>query len=291
MGAAPCVEQEDADAEWSAGASDEWFSLMTAVEPIHGEFVPDQDLPGDSLARSASAPDLLLNQGQAEWADLENNSVSFRESAGIAFSQGQQRSSAAKKHMARSASFPTLPPQTAPPQPTAAGSPRRVARSAEERRQRRLESNRAAAKRAYYRRQGKLHGMQEETDKLRSLITDQAAHMKILEGLLRQMNVDPALWERTAPSMVGMQPDSDAEEGHCNSGSDSGMEERATHQHREGQSPPRSSGSDGAVGCSNATERQRAQRAVCSARRAEAGGRSSARRKQAAKQLPAAALA
>ena len=46
----------------------------------------------------------------------------------------------------------------------------KVKRTAEERKQRRLETNRLAAKRAYYRRQGKANAMKDENDRLKMLV-------------------------------------------------------------------------------------------------------------------------
>ena len=71
-------------------------------------------------------------------------------------------------------------------------------RTAEERKQRRLETNRAAAKRSYYRRQIKMVAMKEENERLRQLSTHNAEKMRVYEMrvrvyemLLQQLGVDP----------------------------------------------------------------------------------------------------
>ena len=76
---------------------------------------------------------------------------------------------------------------------TAPHSPaRRVHRTAEERKQRRLETNRAAAKRAYYRRQGKMNALKHENGQLRKLTEAQAERLVLYERLLARLGcADP----------------------------------------------------------------------------------------------------
>lgn len=68
---------------------------------------------------------------------------------------------------------------------------RRVYRTPEERKQRRLETNRAAAKRAYYRRQGKMNATKDDNDRLRQLAELQADRIRVYEAVLRQLGCDP----------------------------------------------------------------------------------------------------
>jgi len=60
-----------------------------------------------------------------------------------------------------------------------------------ERKQRRLESNRAAAKRAYYRRQDKVQTMRRENSLLRGAAVEHRFKIAIYESLLRRLGVDP----------------------------------------------------------------------------------------------------
>ena len=55
----------------------------------------------------------------------------------------------------------------------------------------RLESNRAAAKRAYYRRQSKTEKMQQENSLLRSRLSEEQFKVTIFKNLLRRLGVDP----------------------------------------------------------------------------------------------------
>ncbi len=68
---------------------------------------------------------------------------------------------------------------------------RRVSRTPEERKQRRLETNRAAAKRAYYRRQGKMNATQHDNDHLRRVTALQADRIRVYEAVLREAGYDP----------------------------------------------------------------------------------------------------
>ena len=74
-----------------------------------------------------------------------------------------------------------------------------VANSAEERKQRRLETNRAAAKRSYYRRQVKMAAMKEENERLKHATMAQTERLRIqemrlrvYEMLLKQLGVEPS---------------------------------------------------------------------------------------------------
>jgi len=74
----------------------------------------------------------------------------------------------------------------------------KVKRTAEERKQRRLETNRAAAKRSYYRRQIKMVAMKDENERLRQQSTHNTEKMRVYEMrvrvyemLLKQLGVDP----------------------------------------------------------------------------------------------------
>jgi|EP01043_Picozoa_sp_COSAG02_P038184 hypothetical protein len=60
-----------------------------------------------------------------------------------------------------------------------------------ERKQRRLESNRAAAKRAYYRRQDKVQSLQLENEHLKQAAVEHRFKISIYESLLRRLGVDP----------------------------------------------------------------------------------------------------
>ena len=60
-----------------------------------------------------------------------------------------------------------------------------------ERKQRRLESNRAAAKRAYYRRQDKVQNLKLENEQLREAAVEHRFKISIYESLLRRLGVDP----------------------------------------------------------------------------------------------------
>lgn len=65
------------------------------------------------------------------------------------------------------------------------------AKNPAERKQRRLESNRAAAKRAYYRRQDKVQNLQLENEQLRADSVEHRFKISIYESLLRRLGVDP----------------------------------------------------------------------------------------------------
>jgi hypothetical protein len=89
---------------------------------------------------------------------------------------------------------------TASPRPSAKLTKRRVSRTAEERKQRRLETNRAAAKRAYYRRQGKMNATKDDNDRLRKLTELQAERIRVYEAMLRKVGIDPASYvQKHAP--------------------------------------------------------------------------------------------
>lgn len=60
-----------------------------------------------------------------------------------------------------------------------------------ERKQRRLESNRAAAKRAYYRRQDKVQNLQLQNEQMRKAAVEHRFKISIYESLLRRLGVDP----------------------------------------------------------------------------------------------------
>ena len=60
-----------------------------------------------------------------------------------------------------------------------------------ERKQRRLESNRAAAKRAYYRRQDKVQNLQIQNEQMRKEAVEHRLKISIYESLLRRLGVDP----------------------------------------------------------------------------------------------------
>lgn len=61
-----------------------------------------------------------------------------------------------------------------------------------ERKRRRLESNRAAAKRAYYRRLNKSDTMQQENDHLRGQLNEERSKVAVYESLLQRLGVHPA---------------------------------------------------------------------------------------------------
>ena len=68
----------------------------------------------------------------------------------------------------------------------------------EERKQRRLESNRLAAKRAYYRRLDKVNAMQQENKALADKNTQLRNRVVVYEILLKRLGVDPEQAYRVA---------------------------------------------------------------------------------------------
>ena len=79
---------------------------------------------------------------------------------------------------------------------------RTVARTPEERKQRRLETNRAAAKRAYYRRQGKMDATKTDNDQLRKLTAMQADRIRVYEAVLREAGYDPDAVVKQFPAVA-----------------------------------------------------------------------------------------
>jgi hypothetical protein len=60
-----------------------------------------------------------------------------------------------------------------------------------ERKRRRLESNRAAAKRAYYRRQNKCETISQDNSQLREQLDEERSKVEIYENLLRHLGINP----------------------------------------------------------------------------------------------------
>lgn len=128
---------------------------------------------------------------------------------------------------------------------------RRVIRTAEERKQRRLETNRAAAKRAYYRRQGKMNATKYENGRLVALADEQAERIKVYEVLLQKLAIDPAAWVQHHAPGLAAKTKRRLEESHNFSDSEDEYGGGGQTKQRRG-----GSGASGAESCSDEGDRE-----------------------------------
>lgn len=161
------------------------------------------------LERSASTPSLVnIQPARSTFALPVNQSAGMGRSASASTLVGLEAHNMrptvpSKAHPKRvPLTYKSSDDESSSASPRDKPTKRTVARTPEERKQRRLETNRAAAKRAYYRRQGKMDETKTDNDRLRKLTALQADRIRVYEAVLREAGYDPDAVVKQFPAVA-----------------------------------------------------------------------------------------